>query len=259
MPRPVGDWTLDKLKILSQYLPGYLGATTKALERIYIDAFAGPGQAFLRDSEKLVPGSPLIALEARALNGTRFDRLFFIEKDYTACEELRAILLERDSDHRATVINGDSNAELPRLLKTLSRKSPIFVFVDPVGIDPRWETVTALAGWRTELLINFPLGMAMKRNYSSDKIGAYFGTQEAYRIWEHGGSGRTRALLDLYKSRLGGLGYPFAVSDDRLVKTEGNQALYYLMFVSKVDVAKTIMTWVFRQPNAAGQAQLPLQ
>ena len=45
MPRRVGDWTLDKLKILEQYLPAYLSATQTAIERIYIDPFAGP-QAF---------------------------------------------------------------------------------------------------------------------------------------------------------------------------------------------------------------------
>ena len=44
MPRIVGDWTLDKLKIIEQYLPAYLTATQRATERIYIDGFAGPGR-----------------------------------------------------------------------------------------------------------------------------------------------------------------------------------------------------------------------
>ena len=60
MPRIVGDWTLDKLKIIEQYLPAYLTATQRALERVYIDAFAGPGRNEIKGSGDIVDGSPLI-------------------------------------------------------------------------------------------------------------------------------------------------------------------------------------------------------
>ena len=35
MPRQVGEWTKDKLRLLQLYLPGYLQATTRALDRIW--------------------------------------------------------------------------------------------------------------------------------------------------------------------------------------------------------------------------------
>ena len=256
MPRQVGAWTQDKLKILQQYLPGYLGATTRVLERIYIDAFAGPGLNRLRGRSRTIDGSPLIALDARAPNGTKFDRLFFIERDPTIAAELRDVLNTRDQARRARVIAGDTNDELPKLITKLPPRSPIFVFVDPDGIEPRWTTIEAIARWRTELLINFPLGMSINRNPDSAKVTAYFGTNRWRELWKS--PKRTLALLQLYKERLDQLGYRYATQDDRLVKTSGGRHLYYLVFVSKVNVARTIMTWVLRQPDSAGQARMDI-
>jgi len=254
MPRQVGAWTQDKLKILEQYLPGYLGATTKALERIYIDAFAGPGLNRLRGRNLTIDGSPLIALHARASNGTKFDRLFFIERDPTVAAELRGVLKGRDQTQRVSVIEGDVNEELPKLIITLPLRSPTFVFVDPDGIEPQWTTIEAIAPWRTELLINFPLGMSINRNPDSAKVNAYFGTNRWREPWKS--PRRTSALLQFYKERLRELGYLYTTEDNRLVKTSGERRLYYLVFVSKVDVAKTIMTWVLKQPDSAGQTRM---
>jgi len=258
MPREVGSWTQDKLKILRQYLPGYLLATTRARERIYVDAFAGPGLNRLRGTRRVIDGSPLIGLDACASNETTFDRLFFVERDPALAAELCGIVNTRDKTQRANVIVGDVNEELPKLVAKLPLRSPIFVFVDPDGIEPRWTTVEAIAPWQTELLINFPLGMSIKRNLDSAKVTEYFGTDRWRGLWNLTGPGRTRALLQLYKERLGELGYLYTTQHDRLVKTSGGRHLYYLVFVSKVDVAKRIMTWVLSQPDSAGQTRMDM-
>ena len=257
MPRIVGDWTLDKLKIIEQYLPAYLTATYKASERVYIDAFAGPGRNEIKGSGNIVNGSPLIALNARSAAGKVFDRLYFIELDKTDADELETSLVGRDPHRRAEVIRGDVNTELPRLLGRSSPRSPTFVFLDPEGIDPGWDTIQALAASPTALLINFPLGMAINRNPDSAKVTKYFGTEAWRPLWE-AGSLRASRLLALYKERLSDLGYVHQVEDSRLVKTEGNRRLYYLIFVSKVPVAQRIMKSVFKQPDAAGQPRMNL-
>lgn len=259
MPREVGSWTQDKLKILRQYLPVYLLATTKALERIYIDAFAGPGLNRVRAGNLTIDGSPLIALDARARNRTRFDRLFFIERDPAVAAELRGVLNTRDKTQRASVIDGDVNKELPRLITKLPRRSPTFVFVDPEGIEPQWTTIEAIAPWRTELLINFPLGMSINRNPDSAKVTAYFGTDQWREVWNSTRPKRSSALLRLYKERLRRLGYRYTTEDDRLIKTSGGRRLYYLVFVSKVLPAKKIMTWVLGQPDSVGQTRMDMR
>jgi three-Cys-motif partner protein len=259
MPRDVGSWTQDKLKILQQYLPAYLAATTRARERIYVDAFAGPGLNRLRGRNLTIDGSPLIALDARARNGTKFDRLFFIERHPAVAAELRGVLKTRDKTQRASVIEGDVNKELPKLITRIPQRSPTFVFVDPEGIEPQWTTIEAIAPWRTELLINFPLGMSINRNPDSAKVTAYFGTNRRRELWTSTRPGRTHELLQLYKERLGKLGYQYTTEDDRLIKTSRGRHLYYLIFVSKLAIAaQRIMTWVLKQPDSAGQTRMPI-
>ncbi|PKB68927.1 MAG: hypothetical protein BZY81_00015 [SAR202 cluster bacterium Io17-Chloro-G4] len=233
MPRRVGDWTLDKLKILDQYLPAYLSATQKATERIYIDAFAGPGQNLLNRSDRVIDGSPLIALDASGPKGTIFDRLFFIEDDPEAASELNQLLSSHDKTNRAKVIPGEVNQKLPELMAKLPKRSPTFIFIDPEGIDPRWSTIEALVPWRTEFLINFPLGMSIKRNLTSRKIVDYFGTQDVDILLKQAVGKIDRPLLDFYKNRLRTIGYGYQVEDERLVKTSNNQSLYYLIFAGK--------------------------
>jgi three-Cys-motif partner protein len=255
MPREVGPWTKEKLRILAQYLPVYLQATTKAVERIYVDGFAGPGTNRIESTGEIVEGSPLIALGARSTNRTAFDRLFYIERDRKTASELREALSSRDSTGRAKVIEGDVNVELPKLVRELPKRSPTFVFLDTEGIEPRWETLSAIAPWQTELLINFPLGMAINRNPNSRKVMDYFGTDEWRPIWQSAETGRLRRLLDFYKGRLRDLGWRYTTDIDPLITATGGQQLYYLIFVSKIEPGKRIMKWVQEQPDARGQLQ----
>ena len=48
------------------------------MERVYIDAFAGPGRNEIKGSGGTVDGSPLIALKAKGADGRGFDKLYFI-------------------------------------------------------------------------------------------------------------------------------------------------------------------------------------
>lgn len=258
MPRDTGQHTLDKLRILRQYLPVYLQATKGVIERVYVDAFAGPGRNRIRETNEVVDGSPLIALDAKAKNGTRFDRYIFIEMNRDTAHELETVLAEREDARRIQVIRGDVNVELPRVIRTINQRSPTFVFLDTDGIEPAWRTIEEIAPWRTELLINFPLGMGINRNMDSHKIGRYFGTPEARTIWDSAAPNWRRQLIDLYKRRLQDLGYSSLSDLDRLIKTRGGQYLYYLIHVSKVEAAKRIMRWIQKQPDSDGQMQLPL-
>jgi len=259
MPREVGPWTQEKLHILELYLAGYLQATTKAMERIYIDAFAGPGTNVLEKTRRRIDGSPLLALKAKAANQTTFSHLYFIEKDLELVAELREALEAHGERHRWTIIPGDVNIELPNLVHTLPKRSPTFVFLDTEGIDPKWSTIEAVTDWRVEFFINFPLGMSIKRNLTSPKVAEYFGTEDALPILLSSRPGRTREVIEIYKAKFAEQGLIYSPQNDRLIRTDGNQQLYYLMLVSKVPEAEKIMTWVFEQPSLSGQQRLDLQ
>lgn len=258
MPREVGPWTKDKLKVLEDYLPPYLTATQKATERIYIDAFAGPGQNILERTKETIDGSPLIALSAKGKNGHIFDRLYFIDDDAESVMELREHVARLGQSDRAEVIYGDVNSQLPRLIRRINKRSPTFVLLDTEGIEPRWETIQSLADWRTELLINFPLGMSINRNPESAKTEAYFGTSEWQRYWSGGRLSRTSGLIRFYLDRLAALGWDQQPDHSRLVKGDGNKHLYYLLFASKHPGGRNIMKWAFDRPDSTGQGRLPL-
>lgn len=258
VPRLVGEWTKDKLKILELYLPVYLAATTTAIDRIYIDAFAGPGKNLIRRSREEVDGSPLIALKASAKNGNRFTKLYLIEQDERAKDELAGHLRALDANNRCELIYGDVNVELPRLMKRINQRAPAFVFLDTAGIQPRWSTIQAIAPWQVEFLINFPLGMSINRNPDSQRTLEYFGTDEYRTLLRSRGEGKARALLDLYKKRLESLGFAYTTQDDRLVKTANGKRLYYLIFVGKHPAGERIMNAVFSQPDSRGQGRLEL-
>ena len=258
MPRLVGPWTLHKLKLLGLCLPPYLQATTSAADRVFIDGFAGPGTNQVRETEVIVDGSPLIALDATApSNPSRFTDLFFIELDRGDEAELRSLIADRGAT-RAHVVRGDVNDELPRIVRSFHQDAPIFVFLDTAGIDPRWSTIEAIAPWRTELLINFPLGMSINLNPDSLKISDYFGTDKWRPYWERGD---VRGLLDLYKTRLRDLGYVYQHDVDRLVSTgpgDKGKRLYYVIHVAKREPARKIWDWVLKQPDAQGQLRFDL-
>ena len=259
MARDVGPWTLHKLKLLRLYLPAYLQATTSAVDRVFIDGFAGPGTNQVRETEVIVDGSPLVALDAKAPNNpSRFTDLFFIELDRGDEAELRSLIADRGADPRAHVVPGDVNDELPRIVRSFHQDAPIFVFLDPAGIEPRWSTIEAVAPWRTELLINFPLGMSINLNADSQKVSDYFGTDEWRPYWEQGD---VRGLLDLYKTALRDLGYVYQHDLDRLISTgpgDRGKRLYYLIHVAKREPAKRIWDWVLKQPDALGQLRFQL-
>jgi three-Cys-motif partner protein len=256
MPRRVHLWTKEKLLILERYLPEYLSATTTARDRVFVDAFAGPGTNLVEENGQIVPGSPLIAARAAASNGTKFSRYVFIDNDPSNIQELKECLSKERLSAPVELICADVNTALPETIRSLNRRAPTFVFLDTEGIEPKWTTLEKIAPWRVEFLINFPLGMGIKRNQASPKTLDYFGTKECLPLLRSRSSGRDRALLDLYKQRLKALGFEYTTEDDRLITSNLNHALYYLVFVSKVPPAKRIMDSVFGRPTVAGQARL---
>ena len=85
-PLPVnvgGQWTIDKLDILEEYLNAYTTALKNQPFRLmYIDAFAGTGEISVRREDKdvraFIEGS---ARRAIKIADKPFDRLVFVEKD----------------------------------------------------------------------------------------------------------------------------------------------------------------------------------
>ena len=169
-----GSWTEEKLKILRDYLNTYTTVLkNKPFRLIYFDAFAGgglwsPKSGYTEDdygeAQELHNGSPLIAL---GVNNKPFDKLVFVEKDYSRSKSLEE-LSEKYAYRDIEIINEDANTVLPQFCSSLGSFDRAVVFLDPYATQVSWETVEAIAQTkRIDCWILFPR-MAIARMMPTD-------------------------------------------------------------------------------------------
>jgi three-Cys-motif partner protein len=138
----------------------------------YIDAFAGVGQyvdrrAEDRDAEQYIDGSPLVALACTPA----FDDFRFVDLSPNRVEHLRQLVQRSYGDRSVAFTTGDANSVLTNEVTREIRYENYqrgFAFIDPYGLQVRWDTMEALAATRAlDLFINFP-AMAINRNLPRD-------------------------------------------------------------------------------------------
>ena len=226
--RCVGPWSRDKLFYLSRYCHIFTtGMKNKWRNRVFVYLFCGPGRCRVRHQGDFEDGSPLIALHEA------FTHYFFVDISSHCIEALE----KRTSSMAAVpgkvtkIIPGDANEcidDLVRQVDVLGPETIGFVFVDPPGIQVHFETLQKLCeNTRMDLLVNFPLGMNINRQFkhqlkkdpeSEVEFDRYFGTNRWRDLCEKYPGGRIGPrLLRLYEEQLGGLGYHY-VGDEHAVK-----------------------------------------
>lgn len=171
-----GNWSRIKLEIVQKYLQAYTKIMSRRKFRFtYIDAFAGTGYQTFRKEENLYePMFPeLAADEAMNLEGSarialqitpRFSQYVFIEKNEKRFSELQKIQVEY-ADVDIKLRNVDANDYLQRICSDGSwTKDKAVVFLDPFGMQVKWETIKAIASTRSiDLWYLFPAGIGVNR------------------------------------------------------------------------------------------------
>jgi len=172
-----GKWTQEKLEKVGDYLQTYtIALKNQNFKLIYVDAFAGTGYVHLKDKDEsqlslpefveievreFVSGSAKNALEVNP----PFDEYIFIEKNEKRFSELEN--LKKDFPNlakRIFPIGADANEYLQNLCKGDWRYKRAIVFLDPYGMQVKWETIEAIAKTQAiDLWILFPLGVAVNR------------------------------------------------------------------------------------------------
>lgn len=202
-----GDWTEAKLNCLKNYLESYRKIFTanekaKYFRTWYVDAFAGTGERAEKtdqalkgglfgafdeadDATKYRSGSVDIALSLLS----PFDKYLFVEKSASHTNQLRTFLANKhpNAASRIECISGDANEKLVAWTKKRDwKKDRAVVFLDPYGLQVKWETIRALAATKgVDLWYLFPLGLGPMRMIPrdgnvpqewSDKLDGLFGT-----------------------------------------------------------------------------------
>ncbi|PYS66172.1 MAG: hypothetical protein DMF74_01845 [Acidobacteria bacterium] len=214
-----GNWTAEKLERVRKYLAAYSTIMNKQKFRFaYIDAFAGTGyrtleqhekplakifpEVFEQDSQAFLDGSARIALQVRP----RFTKYIFIERDTSRLVELEKLKFEF-SDLRDDIIlvHADANSYLQDLcLHHRWTKNRAVLFLDPFGMQVRWNTIAAIAGTKAiDLWILFPLSAVnrlLKRNGQislawRNTLNEMFGSSDWYDAFY-----RTRKFTNIFGS-----------------------------------------------------------
>jgi len=162
-----GDWTVEKLNILSDYLDFYLSALkNQPFGKVYIDAFAGSGKIETRNGMEQITGSIRLALQAK----NKFDKYVFIEKDTKYADELQHIVDTEFAELKPniSIFNADCNDKLIEICDTTRyakfwKENRAVLFLDPYATEVKWATLEAIAKTQAiDLWYLFPFSAAQR-------------------------------------------------------------------------------------------------
>ncbi|MBI4678591.1 MAG: three-Cys-motif partner protein TcmP [Elusimicrobia bacterium] len=263
--RVVGDWSEDKHYYLNHYINIFeTGMHKKWASRAYIDLFSGPGVCMSREARRVTDGSPLIALKA----DYPFTDYYFSDLNATVVKALKRRCEPFGSKPgiRINIFQKDSNAVASEVAAMIDAKTLCLAFIDPTGLDFKFDALRALTGGKKmDLIIHFPIGTAIKRNIEKwfkkdqSKMDAFFAGSEWRGIYE-GNQGNltnlTSGLLGLYRAKLAQIGYAMEPADAVQIRNSKNVPLYALLFASKNPRGNQFWKKI-KQIESKGQRSLP--
>jgi three-Cys-motif partner protein len=241
----VGSWAVQKYNLVALYNELFsTGMKEKWDQRVYIDLFAGAGKALLKDTKRVVFGSPLLALSVPNL----YDRYIFCEKNPDAMGALKQRVDNLFPKASVHFVPGDCNEVVHTIISKIpkySRASNVlsFCFVDPFSLNIHYDTISKLATYFMDFLILLML-MDPTRNESlyvqtnSERIYRFLGLSDWRDRWEQAKARKVsirKFLATEFAKQMIGLGY-LAESQKTMVEVRSddkNLLLYYLAFFSK--------------------------
>ena len=267
MTNPIGPWAEDKYRYVGMYAEMFAtGMKNKWPRRLYLDLFSGPGYSRVRDTGRVVLGSPMIALSLP----DPFDEYVFSDENPEALDALRTRVARLDQQLPVTYIPGDANVAVERIAKlfsaTPSKNTLSFCFLDPYKLNIHFQTVERIAeGRAVDFLILLALYIDANRNiqwYVGDDnptIDLFLGDRTWRPRWktaERAGDSIVKFLANEYSARMGKIGYLTMTLEDMVkVRTlDKRLPLYYLAFFSKH--AKGLEFWRAVRKYATDQLSL---
>lgn len=238
---PIKPHTKGKLLYLRKYLPALnkiLRSKVPDRPRYYVDLFSGPGKCIDRRGE-ICDGSPFIAIKTNP----PFTNFIFVDIMEDYCKAMRKRLKRTPN---VNVKRGDCNDLVSDVLSMMNTLDPCFVFLDPFGLELKWETVERLSKKRRiDLLINFPVGAvcrSMNKEGAEDTVTNCLGSDQWMYLKGRGRSLRFK-LRDLYMENMEKF---FEFTSPKLVYTPSNVPLYYLIYACHFQVGKKIWEYITR-------------
>ena len=114
----VGLWTEEKHRLVAYYAAQFSGAMKEKFQkRVYIELYAGAGYSRIRDTDRIIPGSPINALCLK----DPFDKYIFCEADADKREALQIRVQRHAQDADVTFVPGDCDANVDEIAGAIPR------------------------------------------------------------------------------------------------------------------------------------------
>lgn len=172
-----GDWTENKIEILTEYAKAYLKimnihASKYHWKLLYFDGFAGSGfiKKGKKENEKLIVGAAKRILEIAEPRS--FDSFYFVEKEASNVALLRESTKKLFPDKNIYIVNTDCNEKILSLSKFLSspkgKNHKVLAYIDPCGMQLNWSSLETLQKTSVDVWILIPTGMGVNRLLKKD-------------------------------------------------------------------------------------------
>ena len=223
IPKQIRKWTCHKLECFADYIEDY-AKIPRDNERYYLELYAGCGSCVCKDADCCIDDSGPRALKTKPT----LAKYIFVVKTPECAASLKQLTESLNTDN-IEIIAGNCNSKkvMHQLLDLIPRSASSFALIDPPGYRRlRWTTIKKLAahgsdwaGHKMELLIIFPLEMALLRNLMRPQCEAsitrLYGNQKWQEIKQQWREGKMdvvdvrRRLVKLFKAGLKSLGYKY--------------------------------------------------
>jgi three-Cys-motif partner protein len=248
----VGTWTEAKHRLVAYYAALFSsGMKDKWKKRIYIELYAGAGYARIRDTDRVIAGSPIQALALKV----PFDRYIFCEQDPGKLQALRERVKRHAPSADVVFIPENCDASVYEISTAIPQHSTnqkvlSLCFVDPNDIGIRFATLRILGRKYVDFIVLLALYMDALRaeqHYikNPSKIDQLLGTPSWLDRWtaaKQKGAEFPRFLAEEFAASMATMKYipPPFYSMRKIFFYEKNFPLYALGLFSRHPLAYTL-------------------
>lgn len=245
----VGSWVEDKHRLVALYDSLFsTGMKNKWDLRVYIDLYAGPGLLKIRDTNKFIWGSPILALGVEH----PFDKYIFCESEAVALDGLKKRVAVHFPDADVEFVPGSCDEQVYRISRlipkaTKTKRVLSFCFVDPYDLSLQFSTIKRIAEYFVDFLFLLALHMDANRNLAAyldaknRKIDDFLGMPNWRERWGQLQEPKSfpRFLAEMYAGQMQTLRYlPTGFDKMKQVRSDvKNLPLYHLALFSRHKLA----------------------
>lgn len=240
----VGAWTVEKHQRLERYIDISRAVRNKFIGKAgatFIDPFCGFGRSFVRDTDKEIPGSPVIAAEKAAASNTQFSEIHIADIAPAAVEA--ACLRVKKICDSVTTETGPADQTVTRIIKKLNPYGLHFAFLDPFKMELPFTIIQQLAALKhMDILIHvsvhdFQRNLDLYVRTESGPLDSFApGWRDVVDVHQVHAAAIRKGIFDHWLRLIRALDM---APSDGVENVYGNQGqrLYWLVFVSRHKLA----------------------